>query len=104
NWPRVTVEALASRLEVLSLIMPGKETADESLMEGWLANDLDSESHKTHTDAFIYGRSFVAVGTNEEDRDRPLITVEDPRQITVRVDPRKRRVEAALRIYGREET
>lgn len=103
NWPRLTTDSLNERLDVKSFILPDEETADPGLREGWDANDLDSEAAKLHLDSFIYGRGFVCVGSNEEDPSRPLITVESPREIVVRVDPRTRRVTEGLRLYGQRE-
>ena len=103
NWPRLTTDSLNERLDVKSFILPDQETADPGLREGWDANDLDSEAPKLHLDSFIYGRGFVCVGTNEDDREHPLITVESPREITVQIDPRTRRVVEGLRLYGHVE-
>jgi hypothetical protein len=47
-----------------------------------------------------FGRGFLSVGTNEEDKAHPLIVVESPTEMVVRIDPRKRRVTSALKVYG----
>jgi hypothetical protein len=100
NWPRLTVDALEERLDLKWLSLPGQDGADPGLQEGWDANNLDSESSLVHLDSLIYGRGYVCVGTNEEDAEHPLITVESPTEMSVDFDPRKRRVSAALRLYG----
>lgn len=100
NWNRVTVDSVEQRLRLKEFVLPGDVTASAILREHWDANNLDSESGLLHKDALIYGRGFVCVGTNAEDREHPLITVESPRELTVRVDPRTRRINAALRLYG----
>lgn len=100
NWPRLALDALNERLDVRSFILPGQDVADPSLTEGWAANDLDSEAPKLHLDTFIYGRGYVCAGTNGEDPDHPLLTVESPREMTVQIDPRTRRVLRAFRVYG----
>ena len=99
NWPRLVVDALASRLQVKSFLSPDGQKA-ESIIEGWKYNNLSSESRLAHLDALIYGRSFVCVGSNEDDPAHPLVTVESPREISVDVDPRTRRISRALRVYG----
>lgn len=102
NWPRLVVDALNTRLQVKSFLTPDGEKAD-SILEGWKYNNLDSESRIAHLEALIYGRSFVVVGSNAEDPDHPLVTVESPREITVDIDPQTRRIKRALRLYGAEE-
>jgi hypothetical protein len=42
----------------------------------------------------------VCVGSNPEDAEHPLITVESPLEMTAIVDPRTRRISSALRVYG----
>jgi len=100
NWNRVTVDSVEQRLRLKEFVLPGDVSASKILREHWDANNLDSESGLLHKDTLIYGRGFVCVGTNAEDREHPLISVESPRELTVRVDPRTRRVNAALRLYG----
>lgn len=99
NWPRVVVETVERRQDVKSLLRPGSVLSDSYLMELWRANNLDSDLALYNTDKMIFGRGFLCVGANPEDRDLPLITVESPREITVNVDKRTRRITAALRLY-----
>ncbi len=100
NWPRTAVDSLEERIDKKSLILPGTETADAGLEEGWAVNNLDSEASLVHLDAFIYGRGAVSIGANEDDPRHPLISVESPREVTFKVDTRQRRVLAALRLHG----
>lgn len=100
NWPRVLVDTTENRQDVRTLLLPGKSVSDPGLREGWDANNLDSELSLFNKDRLIYGRAFLAVGTNDEDRRLPLISVESPREITVSIDRRRRRIDAALRLYG----
>lgn len=102
NWPRLTVDALEARLDVKTFYTPDGDRAD-AVIEGWAYNNLDSESSLAHIDALVYGRSFVVVGANADDPAHPLVTVESPREITVEVDPRTRRITRALRVYGPSE-
>jgi len=100
NWSRVAVDSVEQRLKVKDFILPGEKTSSDVLREHWDANNLDSESALLHKDTLIYGRGFVCIGSNAEDRDHPLITVESPREMTAVVDPRTRRISSALRVYG----
>lgn len=100
NWNRVCVDSIEQRQRVKTFILPGEDKGSTVLREHWDANNLDSESRLLHRDKLIYGRGFVTVGTNEEDKDHPLITVESPLELTAVVDPRTRRISAALRLYG----
>ena len=100
NWSRVAVDSVEQRLRVKDFILPGEDISSTVLREHWDANNLDSESALLHKDTLIYGRGFVCVGSNAEDKEHPLITVESPREMTAVVDPRSRRISSALRVYG----
>ena len=100
NWSRVAVDSVEQRLRVKDFILPGEDVSSSVLREHWDANNLDSESALLHKDTLIYGRGFVCVGSNAEDPEHPLITVESPREMTAVVDPRSRRISSALRLYG----
>lgn len=99
NWPRVVVDTIEHRQDVKALLLPGKITSDNGLMDLWRANNLDSELSLLNVDQMVYGRGFICVGSNDADPEMPLITVESPREITAKVDPRTRRMIAALRLY-----
>ncbi len=101
NWPRMGVDAVEERLDIEGFRLPGEDDADDDLWRVWQHNDLDEESQLAHLDALVFGRAFVCAGVNEDDPDTPLVTVESPREVTVEVDPRTRKVVAALRLYGR---
>lgn len=96
NWNRTVVDSVEQRQRVKDFMLPGEAQSAKVLREHWDANNLDSESRLLHRDVLIYGRGFVAIGANEDDADHPLITVESPRELTVRVDPRTRRISSAL--------
>jgi hypothetical protein len=99
-WPRVTVDAIEQRLDVTGFRMPGSDGADSSLWDTWQYNNMDERAGFAHTDSLAIGRSYVCVGTNDEDAEYPLITVESPAEMTVIRDPRTHRVTAGLRMYG----
>jgi hypothetical protein len=98
-WPRTTVDAVERRLDVQGFRMPG-QPADKYLWENWQYNNMDERQTFAHTDALALARSYVCVGTNEVDRDYPLITVESPQEMIAVRDPRTHRVSSALRLYG----
>lgn len=100
NWPRIAVDAVEQRLDVVGFRMPGAETADSALREVWEYNNMAERAGFVHTDAMALERSYVCVGTNDEDPDYPLITVESPQEMVAVRDPRTHRVTAALRLYA----
>lgn len=101
GWPRTTVDSLEQRLDVTGFRLPGK-AADTALWEVWQYNNLDERQTFAHTDALALARSYVCVGTNDVDREYPLITVESPKEMIAVRDPRTHRISAALRLYDAE--
>lgn len=99
-WPRVAVDAVEQRLDVTGFRMPGEDAADKSLWDVWQYNNMDERAGFAHLDALAIGRSYVCVGTNEEDPAFPIITVESPMEMVAIRDPRTHRVTAALRLYA----
>ncbi|MBP2323365.1 hypothetical protein JOF56_003750 [Kibdelosporangium banguiense] len=99
NWPRITADSLEERIDLEGFRLPGKHERDKNLWHVWQANNLDEESQLAHLDAIIYGRSYICVGSNEDDESTPLITVESPLEMTAEVSPKTRRVTVALRLY-----
>lgn len=104
NWARIVVDAVEHRLDVSGFRMPGAEAADTSLWDVWQYNNMDERAGFVHADALALGSSFVCVGTNENDRDAPLITVESPLEMVVRRDPRTHRVVEAARFYDADDS
>src|SRR5690606_3222069 len=100
NWPRIAVDAIGNRLDVTGFRMPGAESADAALWDVWQYNNMDERQSFAHTDALSLARSYVCVGTNTEDREFPLITVESPMEMIAVRDPRTHRISSALRLYG----
>jgi hypothetical protein len=101
DWPRIAVDAVEQRLDVQGFRMPsGRGEADSSLWDVWQYNNMDERQTFAHTDALALSRSYVCVGTNPDDRDYPIITVESPREMVAVRDPRTHKVTAALRLYG----
>lgn len=100
NWPRVTVDAIEQRLDVTGFRMPGAQSADAALWDVYQYNNLDERSGFAHVDALALKRSYVCVGTNAEDPEYPIVTVESPEEMVAIRDPRTHRVTAALRSYS----
>ncbi|WNV86578.1 phage portal protein [Umezawaea sp. Da 62-37] len=97
NWPQLVVDALDERLDVTGFRLGGEQAADRELWAIWQANRLDLHSEQAHIDALALGRSFAIVGTNEDRPNTPLVTVESPLDVHVDLDPRTRKVRAALK-------
>lgn len=97
NWPRLGVDAVEERLDIDGFRYPGKDQADDELARVWQANDMDEQSQLAHLDAMVFARSYACVGSNEEDSQTPLITVESPREMYASVSPRTKQVQAAVR-------
>lgn len=104
GWAAVPVDAIEHRLDLTGFRMPGVAAADTSLWDIWQYNNMDERSGFVHMDALALGSSFACVGTNEDDREAPLITVESPLEMVALRDPRTHRVEAAARFYDADES
>ena len=100
NWPGMYVDSVESRQDVRALLLPGEEKADPRLTEIWDANNLDADLSLFLQDRYVYGRSFLSVGANEDDESLPLVRVESPLEMTGLVDVRRRRLTSACRLYG----
>lgn len=96
SWPQSYVDALDERLTVEGFRLPGQAEPDDDLWGIWQGNDLDDEAQKAFLDALIFGRSYLAVGVED---DEPLVTVESPLQVAHSTDPRTRKVIEAARFY-----
>jgi hypothetical protein len=96
-WPMLVVDSVEERLDVEGFREPGSDTNDDDLWRVWQENDCDEGSQLAHVDALVMRRSYAAVGTNEDDPETPLITYESPLEVYADVDPRTRKVRAALR-------
>jgi len=97
DWPRLVIDAVEERLDVEGFRLAGKDSADSDLWRVWQANDLDETSQLGHVDALVMRRSYVCVGSNEDDPATPLVTAESPLEMYADIDPRTRKVRAALR-------
>jgi hypothetical protein len=103
GWPQLAVDPLEERLDHLGFRHRTGEAADDNLRRVWQYNNLDEETQLAHVDALVMRRSYLAVGTNTDDRDIPLVTVESPLELYAFVDPRTRRIVAALRRWSEDD-
>lgn len=103
-WPQLVVDSVEERLDVEGFRLPDEDAADDDLWRVWQANDLDETSQQGHIDALVMRRAYACVGTNEADADTPLVTVESPLEVYADIDPRTRRVRAALRRVAEEDS
>jgi hypothetical protein len=99
NWPRVVVDGIEQRLDVVGFRM-GSGAADGYLRDLWQYNDLDDRQAYAHVDALALGRAFLCVGTNPDDPEFPIVSIESALEMVTERDPRSRKVIAALRLYG----
>jgi hypothetical protein len=96
-WPQLAVDSVEERLDPEGFRLPDEDAADDDLWRVWQSNDLDEESQIGRVDALVMKRSYLSVGTNEDDADTPLVMVESPLETYAYVDPRTRKVAAALK-------
>lgn len=75
--------------------------AAQTLQESWEFNNLASQQIVTHMNARTFGRTFVSVGSNEDDPEQPLIRNESPQGLGYIVDTRKAQITAVFRQYQR---
>lgn len=111
GWPMLAVDPLEERLDMLGFRVPEDDdvdpdadpeelasyAGDKDLQRVWQDNDLDEESQMAHVDALVMKRAYITVGTNEDDADTPLVSVESPLEMFAYIDPRTRKVLGALR-------
>ena len=114
GWPMLAVDPLEERLDPLGFRYPepddpdpdvapeelASQASDANLMRVWQDNDLDEEAQMGRLDALVMRRSYLTVGTNEDDADTPLVTVESPLELYADIDPRTRQPRAALRRWA----
>lgn len=98
-WPGTYVDTIVDRCQVVSFRLPGETKADDRLWQWWQGNDLESESALARVDRKVFGRGYYCVGTNDDEPDMPLITVDSPLQMTHEWSNRKRTTTAAARFY-----
>jgi len=106
GYPRLYVDALAERLEIEGFRL-GTDESDSTLWDWFKMNDLDVESTLGHTDAFVYGTSYITVTAPHPhdpgvDPKVPVIRVEPPTALYAKIDPYSRQVTSAVRFITNE--
>jgi hypothetical protein len=111
GYPRLYIDSIAERQEVEGFRMGGNDSADDELWDWWKANNLDIEATLGHTDALIYGTSYITVAAPDPsvdlnvDPNVPMIRVEPPTALTAVIDTRTKDVTQAIRaIYDEDQT
>src|SRR5690606_18499210 len=102
NFAELVVEAVRERMMPTGFRTgaAGDELGDSEAWAIWQANSLDADSALVHAASLSMGLGFVIVGPPPEQGERPLITPEDPREVIVETDPRRRRkVLAGLKVF-----
>ena len=102
RWAPLPVMATEARLEVTNFQTANPE-AQAAIREIWHANHLDEMQSYAHTEAMALGSSYVCIGANAQNPKRPIVSIESPREMVVKRDPRDRSVMAALRLYDNDE-
>lgn len=98
NFPRLAVDALEERLQVTGFQFDGADRPDQDLWKIWTRNRMIDASAQAHTDALVYGRSFVMVWSRPD--GSPSITVESPKNMAVVHNPLTREVDAAFKRWS----
>lgn len=93
NWTNLVVDAVEERLHVNG-VKTGSKGRDTKAWSIWKDNNLDADAELGHTEALIYGASYVLVWP-EKGMESPTITVEDSRSTIVEMMPGSRRLRAA---------
>jgi hypothetical protein len=94
NWPRLVVDAIEERLNIVGIRNGDDEASD--LWRIWQANAMDEYSERAHADALVYGRSYAMVWASP-DPATPRISIESPLQVCVERDPYDGTVVASLK-------
>lgn len=97
NWPRLVVDSVEERLDVEGFRYPDADSSDDELNRVWQANNLDESSQQGHVDALALERAFTVVGTNPDDDQTPLITLESPLEMHAELDPATRKLIRAVK-------
>jgi hypothetical protein len=111
GYPRLYIDSIAERQELEGFRLGGADEADEELWDWWQANNLDVEAPLGHTDALIYGASYITVSMPDPSIDLysdptvPIIMVEPPTSLFAEVDPRTKLVSQAIRaVYNEDQS
>lgn len=93
NWMALVVDAAEERLHVEGFRIGEDPAGDSDAWQIWQENFLDADSELAHSTALTTSEAAVLVWWGDD--DRPVITVEHPRQVIVALEPGSRRRRAA---------
>lgn len=102
NWAALSIEAALERMVPVGFRtgVAGDQLGDDRAWEIWQANGLDLGAPMTFEAAMAMSCAAMIVGDIDEETGVPLITPEDPREVTWETDPRnRRRVLAGLKVF-----
>lgn len=93
NFGSLVAETVLERLKAIGFRSGGDATdeVDKEAWSWWQANSLDADSGLVHRAAVVLGRAYVIVGEDPDEPGKPLVTVEDPRQVIHECSPTNRR-------------
>lgn len=102
NWAALSVAAPLERIRVDGFKTGASEDrlGDKDAWRIFQANELDAGLPRVFEASLSMSLGFLIVGDVDPDIGVPLITPEDPREVVVETDPRRRsRARAALKVY-----
>lgn len=102
NFAELVVEAVRERMMPVGFRTgaPSDELGDSEAWRIWQANSLDADCGLVIASSLAMGMGYVIVGPVDPDLEAPLITPEDPREVIVETDPRRRRKAlAGLKVF-----
>ncbi len=106
NIAQLSVAAVRERMRISGFRTGAAddENGDDFARRLWKANNLDVFSADLHTNFLKFGEAYAIVGY-PAGREYPLVTVEDPRQVTADVNPEDpTQVTAALKVWSENGT
>ena len=109
GWPRMYLDALASRLSLQSFRASDSGEVVAKINEWWVSNNLDEEHTLGVLEALIYGRAYITISKPDPndiraDPNVPVIRVESPTHLYADVDARTNKVYRAVRYYTDDNT
>jgi hypothetical protein len=102
NYPELIVESVVERMTPVGFRTgaDADELGDDEAWRIWQANSLDADANVAFRAQLALSVAYMIVGATDPDIGAPLITTEDPREVIVETDPRRRRkVLAGLKVF-----
>lgn len=104
NFPRLVVNSLAERTQVLSFRRADSADSDMTLWKLWKLAGMESKSDTVHVDRALYGAAYVTIWGHRNNPARPVVMVDTPRTATVKTDPATGEVTETFRIWQHDGT